>query len=63
MIFANGTLTHCWLHSRILTYFSEQGQKSGSLNPFTLRAPKTVLTILEIFYLQKHFLENMKEKC
>ena len=31
----------------------------GSLNPLTLGAAKTGLTILEIFYLQKHFLENI----
>ena len=29
------------------------------LNPFTLRAAKTGLTILEIFIQQKHFLENI----
>ena len=29
------------------------------LNPLTLRVAKTGLTILEIFYLQKHILENM----
>ena len=29
------------------------------LNPFTLRAAKTGLTILKIFYLQSHFLENI----
>ena len=29
------------------------------INPFTLRAAKRVLTILEIFYLQKHFLGNI----
>ena len=28
-------------------------------NPFTLRAVKRGLTIMEIFYLQKHFLENI----
>ena len=28
-------------------------------NPFTLRAAKTGLTILMIFFLQKHFLENI----
>ena len=30
-----------------------------TLNPFTLRAAKRGLTILEIFYLQSHFLENI----
>ena len=30
-----------------------------SINPLTLRAAKTGLTIWEIFYLQKHFLENI----
>ena len=29
------------------------------LNPFTLRAAKTGQTLLEIFYLQKHFLEKI----
>ena len=29
------------------------------LNPFTLRAAKRGLTILEIFSLQKHFFENI----
>ena len=29
------------------------------INPFTLRAAKRGLTILEIFPLQKHFLENI----
>ena len=29
------------------------------LNPFTLRAAKTGLAILEIFYLQRHFLGNI----
>ena len=29
------------------------------INPLTLRAAKTGLTILEIFYLQKHFLESI----
>ena len=28
-------------------------------NPFTLRAAETSLMILEIFFLQKHFLENI----
>ena len=31
----------------------------SGLNPFTLRAAKTGLTILEVFYEQKHFLENI----
>ena len=29
------------------------------INPLTLRAAKTGLTNLEIYYLQKHFLENI----
>ena len=34
------------------------------LNPLALRPAKTDLTNLEIYYLQKHFLEEeMKEKC
>ena len=32
------------------------------INPFTPRAPKTGLTILEIFYLQKYFFEK-KAQC
>ena len=33
-------------------------------NPTLLTAAKTALTILEIFYSQKHFLEAiLKEKC
>ena len=31
-------------------------------NPLTLRAAKTGLTILEIFYLQMHFLENIRRR-
>ena len=35
-----------------------------SINPFTLRAAKTGLTIWEIFHLQKHFLKKLlKDKC
>ena len=30
-------------------------------NPLPLRAAKTGLTILEIFHLQKHFLENISK--
>ena len=33
-----------------------------NINPFTLRAAKTGLAILKIFFLQKHF-EKLKEKC
>ena len=31
----------------------------GCINPLTLRAAKRGLTILEIFEIQKHFLENI----
>ena len=34
-------------------------QETNNLNPFTLRAAKRGLTILEILYLQKHFIENI----
>ena len=34
-------------------------QKNITVNPFTLRAAKRGLTIMEIFYLQKHFLETI----
>ena len=34
----------------------------SAVNPFTLRTAKRGLTILEIFYLQKHFLENIWRK-
>ena len=40
-------------------HWSPVEMKSGLDNPFTLRAAKSGLTILEIFYLQKHFLENI----
>ena len=34
------------------------------VNPFTLRAAKTGLTILEVFPLQKHFFwKHLEEKC
>ena len=32
------------------------------VNPFTLRAAKRGLPILEISYLQEHFLENIQKK-
>ena len=34
-------------------------KRKNMLNPFTLRAAKRGLTILGIFYLNKHFLENI----
>ena len=34
-------------------------QKYREINPFTLRAAETGLMILEIFYLQMQFLENL----
>ena len=34
-------------------------KKRNLINPFTLRAAKRGLTILEIFSLQKHFFENI----
>ena len=39
------------LHSQI--------DKGKFFNPLTLRAAKIGLTILEILYLQKHFIENI----
>ena len=45
-----------FLHSCAL---DESSLIIGRVNPFTLTASKTGLTVLEIFYLQKHLLENI----
>ena len=37
----------------------DSNKQSVRINPFTLRAAKRGLTILELFYLQKHFLGNV----
>ena len=37
----------------------ERTVKCAPFNPLTLRPGKTGLTNLEIYYLQKHFLENI----
>ena len=40
----------------------QRGQAKRMVNPFTLREAKTGLTILELFYLQKHFLKKTFEE-
>ena len=61
--------TYTWLFSERRTGSNKKDTSScisifhdlrtHSFNPFTLRAAKRGLTILEIFPLQKHFFENI----
>ena len=50
-------MTHCVLAELVPV------SNAKTLNPFTLRAAKTGLTILEIFIQQKHFGKYLKTKC
>ena len=47
----------CWCICSICAFLSILNS-GWVFNPFTLRAAKTCLTILMIFFKQKHFLEN-----
>ena len=53
-----------WKLSRITAHISNNKTETKCawdvfINPFTLRAAKTGLTTLEIFYLEKYYLENI----
>ena len=52
----NNSLQRFPMSALVLGYF-HVSWKQRTLNPFTLRATKRGLTILEILYLQSHFLE------
>ena len=57
----NTNMTGLECFSKILSscVLDESSLSIGGFNPSTLIATKTDLSILEIIYLQKHFLENL----